>query len=232
MALVRLLASVSAGLILAGIATGSAEAGFLDFLFGPPRQPQVVPAPVQPRQQPLQSRPSAPAPVVNTARQRGYCVRTCDGYYFATGFIRSPRDQDMQASMCESSCTGAQMTLYTATVQNSGSNGNTKPAIETAVDKDGNVYTALPSAYAFRNGDNPACTCQATPRGLPQIPISLDPTLRDGDIVVMPDGLKVFHGDKATPHPDTDFTSVASSKSLPGVVRQEVLSLEQRIAPQ
>jgi hypothetical protein len=132
--------------------------------------------------------------------------------------------------MCESSCTGGQMALYTATVQNSGSNGNTKPAIETAVDKDGNVYTALPSAYAFRNGDNPACTCQATPRGLPQIPISLDPTLRNGDIVVMPDGLKVFRGDTATPHTDSDFTSVASSKSLPGVVRQEVLSLQQRIA--
>jgi hypothetical protein len=224
----RLLASLSAGLILAGVAAGSAQAGLLDFLFGGPRQSQPAPAPFQPQQQ-QQSRP-APAPVVNVPRARGYCVRTCDGYYFATGFIRSQRDQDMQASMCESSCTGGQMALYTATVDNGGSNGNTKPAIESATNTDGALYTALPTAYAFRNGDNPACTCQATARGLPQIPISVDPTLRNGDIVVMPDGLKVFRGAQTTPHQDTDFTSVASSKALPSVVRQEVLSLQQRIA--
>ena len=86
------------------------------------------------------------------------------------------------------------------------------------------------TAYAFRDSENPACTCQSNARGLPQIPISVDPTLRNGDIVVMPDGLKVFRGAGNVPHPDTDFTSVASSKALSGVVRQQVLSLEQRIA--
>jgi len=223
----RLLVTLCAGSILMGVAGGSAQAGLLDFLFGGPRQPQQAPSPIQPQQQ--QSRP-APAPAVSTPRARGYCVRTCDGYYFATGFIRSQHDEEMQSSMCESSCTGGQMVLYTATVDNGASNGNTKPAIESATNTDGALYTALPTAYAFRNGDNPACSCQSTARGLPQIPISVDPTLRNGDIVVMPDGLKVFRGANNTPHQDTDFTSVASSKAIPSVVRDEVLSLEQRIA--
>jgi hypothetical protein len=48
----------------------------------------------------------------------------------------------------------------------------------------------------------------------------------------MPDGLKVFRGSSEVPHQDSDFTSVASSKAIPGVVRQQLLSLEQRIAPQ
>lgn len=225
----RLAATFAAGLLLAGVAAGGAQAGLLDFLFGPRQRPQPVAPPVQQQQQ---QRPrAAAAPVVRTPRARGYCVRTCDGYYFATGFIRSERDQEMQSTMCESSCTGGQMVLYTATVSNDGSNGNTKPAIESAVDGGGALYTALPSAYAFRNGDNPSCACQSTARGLPQIPISIDPTLRNGDIIVMPDGLKVFRGANSVPHEDGDFTSVASSKAIPGVVRQQVLSLEQRIAP-
>jgi hypothetical protein len=228
----RFAASVAAGLLLAGVASGSANAGLLDFLFGPRQRPQPVAPPVQQQPQTQQRPRAAPGPAVSASRMRGYCVRTCDGYYFATGFIRNQHDQDMQASMCESSCTGGQMVLYTATVNNSDSNGNTKPAIESAQDEGGNLYTALPTAYAFRNGENPSCTCQSTARGLPQIPISLDPTLRNGDIVVMPDGLKIFHGSNDVPHEDSDFTSVASSKALPGVVRQEVLSLEQRIAPQ
>jgi Protein of unknown function (DUF2865) len=227
MTAIRLAATVVAGLMLASVGAGSAQAGLFDFLFNHPRE-APPPVYVEPQQD---TRPvQRSAPVVSKPRARGYCVRTCDGYYFSTGFIRSQADQDMQASMCDSSCTGGQMELYTAAVGNDGSNGNTKPAIETAQDQQGAVYTALPTAYAFRNGDNPACTCQGTARGLPQIQISLDPTLRNGDIVVLPDGLKVFRGANTTPHQDTDFTSVASSKAIPSVVRQEVLSLQQRIA--
>jgi hypothetical protein len=233
----RFAASLAAGFLLAGLAAGSADAGLFDFLFGPKQQPKPVappPSVTQPQvQHPRSSGPGgASAPRVTASRTRGYCVRTCDGYYFATGFIRNQHEQDMQSSMCESSCDGAQMVLYTADINNSDSNGNTKPAIESAQDHDGQLYTALPTAYSFRNGDNPSCSCQSNPRGLPKIPISVDPTLRNGDIVVMPDGLKVFHGSNDVPHEDSDFTSVASSKALPGVVRQEVLSLEQRIAPQ
>ncbi|PRH84586.1 hypothetical protein C5L14_25625 [Labrys okinawensis] len=226
----RLAAPFAAGLLLTVAVGGSAQAGLFDFLFRPRQESRPAPAPVPQQQQPQQRSRPAPAPVVSTPKARGYCVRTCDGYYFATGFIRSQRDEDMQTSMCEASCSGGQMVLYKASGSNDGSNGNTKPAIESAVDKAGALYTALPTAYAFRDSENPACTCQSNARGLPQIPISVDPTLRNGDIVVMPDGLKVFRGAGNVPHPDTDFTSVASSKALSGVVRQQVLSLEQRIA--
>jgi hypothetical protein len=65
---------------------------------------------------------------------------------------------------------------------------------------------------------------------LPQIPISIDPTLRNGDIVVMADGLKVFRGASVGPHADEDFVNVASAKSLPSVVREQMLSLQNRIS--
>ena len=64
------------------------------------------------------------------------------------------------------------------------------PAIERAVDANGSLYTALPVAYAYRKGFTQACSCRSTASGLPRIPLSADPTLRDGDIVVTPDGLR------------------------------------------
>jgi len=175
--------------------------------------------------------PSGPA-AVSVPQSRTYCVRTCDGYYFAVGFARNQAQVGDQRAMCAASCGEAPMKLYTATLDNAGSNGSSSPAIEHAIDDSGSLYTALPTAYAFRTAENPACSCKSTANGLPQIPISIDPTLRPGDIVVMADGLKVFRGNAVGPHKDTDFISVASSKALPTIIRQQMLSLQERIAPQ
>ena len=60
--------------------------------------------------------------------------------------------------------------------------------------------------------------------------MSIDPTLRNGDIIVTQDGLKVFRGAPTAPHVPDDFESVASAKSLPSVVRDEMLSLQGRIS--
>src|SRR5436305_9611713 len=105
-----------------------------------------------------------------------------------------------------------------------------RPAIDRAADETGSLYSALTTAYAFRDAENAACACKGTPTGLPQIPISIDPTLRNGDIIVAQDGLKVFRGGSNNPHPDEDFVGVAGAKALPSIVRQEMLSLEGRIS--
>lgn len=217
--------------LLAVAGAGPASAGFLDFLFPkqqrPPPQQRVAPsAPAQPRR-------TAPAPVpVTNPQNRSYCVRTCDGYYFAVGFARNQNQIESQREMCGASCGGAPMKLYTTPMNAVANNGSTAPAIERALDETGAPYTDLPTAYGFRDNENPACACTNTGTGLPQIPLSVDPTLRSGDIVVMPDGLKVFRGSNQVPHSDEDFESVANARALPGIVRQQMMSLQQRIAPQ
>jgi hypothetical protein len=60
--------------------------------------------------------------------------------------------------------------------------------------------------------------------------MSIDPTLRNGDIIVTQDGLKVFRGNPVAPHAAEDFISIASAKSLPTIVRDQMMSLESRIA--
>lgn len=219
---------------LAGAALAKDTSGAFDFLLQEQQKSQgAVPArpaeavPVVPRD----VGPSGPV-VVSVPQSRTYCVRTCDGYYFAVGFARNQGQVGDQRAMCAASCGDAPMKLYTAALDSAGSNGSMSPAIERAVDDAGSLYTALPTAYAFRNADNAACSCKSTASGLPQIPISIDPTLRPGDIVVMPDGLKVFRGAVGGPHKDADFVSVASSKALPAIIRQQMLSLQERIAPQ
>jgi len=164
-------------------------------------------------------------------QRRTYCVRTCDGYYFAIGFARNRAQLAEHEAMCASSCGDSAMKLFSAPLTgDDGNAGRTGPAIERAVDDSGALYTAMTTAFAFRTIETATCACKSTANGLPQIPMSIDPTLRNGDIIVTQDGLKVFRGNTPAPHPPEDFVSVASAKSLPSVVRDEMMSLEGRIA--
>jgi hypothetical protein len=192
---------------------------------------------INPNPRPVQ-RERSPAAGTSTAlssptigQRRTYCVRTCDGYYFSIGFARNRTDLAAHEAMCASSCGDAPMKLYSAPINGDASNtGRLEPAIERAADDSGALYTALPTAYAFKNQDTATCACKSTASGLPQIPMTIDPTLRDGDIIVTQDGLKVFHGTSAAPHQPDDFVGIASAKALPSVVRDEMLSLQGRIA--
>ena len=207
--------------------------GVMDFILQNAAKRQGIPAPAP--QRPVSS-PAISAPVSSGAAsisaQRTYCVRTCDGYYFAIGFARSKSELGQHEAMCASSCGDAEMKLYSAPLR--GNDPATlqpaTPAIERATDANGALYTALPTANAFRNHDVAACTCRSATNGLPQIPLNADPTLRNGDIVVMSDGLKVFRGQTATPHAEKDFVGIANATSLPNVVRQQMQSLQNRIA--
>jgi hypothetical protein len=176
--------------------------------------------------------PVGPA-AVSVPMQRTYCVRTCDGYYFAIGFVRRESDLEQHGAMCAAACTGAEMKLFSTPVgarTPEDAAGASGPAINSAADATGQLYTALPAAFRFRDGVVPGCTCQGVANGLPHIPLTADPTLRPGDIVVMAEGLKVFRGQSSAQHQLTDFEAVADSRSLSGVVRQQLLSLENRIA--
>jgi hypothetical protein len=190
---------------------------------------------INPNPRPVQRAPAAGSSTAMSSpsigQRRTYCVRTCDGYYFSIGFARNKAQLGEHEAMCASSCGDAPMKLYSVPVNGDSTNtGRLEPAIERAADDSGALYTALPTAYAFKNQDNSACACKSTANGLPQIPMSIDPTLRDGDIIVTQDGLKVFHGTSAAPHQPDDFVGIASAKTLPSVVRDEMLSLQGRIA--
>lgn len=85
---------------------------------------------------------------------RTLCVRTCDGYYFPLSFSTTPdffyRDQDA----CQAMCPGVDVRLY------AHRSGVEEP--EDMVSIAGEPYTALPTAFAYRDPKftSPAgCAC-------------------------------------------------------------------------
>jgi hypothetical protein len=223
-------AASTAWLAASGAAMPADESGMRQFMLQDAlRRQGIDPNPRQARPAPTRGDASSQYSV-SIGQRRTYCVRTCDGYYFAIGFAHNKAQLAEHESMCAASCGEASMKLFTAPQQTEDAAGRGVPAIERATDDAGALYTALPAAYAFKTTDTSSCACKSTASGLPQIPMSIDPTLRNGDIIVTQDGLKVFRGNPVAPHTAEDFISIASAKSLPTIVRDQMMSLESRIS--
>lgn len=171
--------------------------GLFDFLFGDsdsdgPSAPPSMPAQRQwQRRAPRDAQGQRPKNVdrgqtkhteARSAEQSGdgFCVRTCDGYFFP--LIRSSRATGQQS--CEFLCPSAAVELY------AGSN------IETARNSRGQHYASLPTAFSFQNRTVDKCACNdpnASASYVQQISRT-DPTLRSGDVIVEDDGPFVYNG--------------------------------------
>lgn len=132
----------------------------------------------------------------------GFCVRGCDGYYFPVP--RAPRAARQQA--CEYACPSAAVEFY------GGSD------IENARNAKGEKYSRLPMAFSFRDKRAEQCTCNRpeTSQAFFVRISRTDPTLREGDVIMQPDGALVYQG--------ADFVPVERS-SLPSWERQRLRAL-------
>jgi hypothetical protein len=110
----------------------------------------------------------------------GYCVRACDGYYFP--LIKSSLISGQQS--CEFACPAARVELYEG------------PSIEEARNAKGDRYSALPTAFSFREKLTARCACNDPAESHDYfLRFSFkDPTLRPGDIVVGEKGAFVYSG--------------------------------------
>src|SRR5215212_6723700 len=59
----------------------------------------------------------------------------------------------------------------------------------------------------------------------PLVTLLSDPTLRNGDIVMFPDGPRVFRGDPGTRHATADFVQVSRAKDMAASTRKLVAAL-------
>ena len=85
---------------------------------------------------------------------RTLCVRTCDGYYFPISFSTVPQKFAADDQACHAMCPGTDVALYT--YRNPGEN------VQSAVSLAGEPYTALPTAFKYRETYDAACTCHST----------------------------------------------------------------------
>ena len=107
---------------------GQQGGGFFDRLFGAPGNESgaIIGAPQQQM----------------GGTYRTVCVRLCDGYYFPVSYATTPDRFQQDAQTCQRECPAAQAQLYT--YHNPGEEMNQ------AVGLDGQPYSALPAAFAYR----------------------------------------------------------------------------------
>ena len=179
----------------------SAE-GLFDFFFGAQKQ-QARQAPPQGNsfsdpfglnQQPQQQ---APAPRV-AGYGPSFCVRSCDGKYFPL-----MRGNASPVQMCQAFCPASPTKVFFGSTIEGASSGN------------GERYADSENAFAYRKALRADCTCNGRdPAGLAPVDLTLDTSLRPGDVVATSDGLVAFTGVRLGASQTADFAPVASYPGL------------------
>ena len=192
----------------------SAE-GLFDFLFGgiqnqkPTRQAPASSDPFS-ASQPAQA---APAPRVAGGSGPAFCVRSCDGKYFPLTMRNTSPVQT-----CQAFCPASPTKVFF------GSN------IDYATASNGERYADSDNAYAFRKALRADCTCNGrSPSGLAPVDLTLDTSLRSGDVVATTDGLVAYTGVRLGTDQAAEFTPVASYPGLTADVRARLG--EMKVAP-
>jgi hypothetical protein len=196
----------------------SAE-GLFDFFFGGAQKQQARQAlpqasffadPFGLNQQPQQQ---APAPRV-AGSGPAFCVRGCDGKYFPLTL----RGNATPVALCQAFCPASVTKVYY------GSN------IDGATASNGERYADSENAFAYRKALRADCTCNGRdPTGLAPVDLTLDTSLRPGDVVATTDGLVAFTGVRVGASQTADFTPVASYPGLTTDVRARLG--EMKVAP-
>jgi uncharacterized protein DUF2865 len=196
----------------------SAE-GLFDFFFGGAQKQQHQQAASPPQASffadPFNNNPAPPpqpnAVVANSGPS--FCVRTCDGRYFPlTRAAASP------VQMCQAFCPASATKVYF------GSN------IDGATTVSGERYANSENAYAYRKALRADCTCNGRdPAGLAPVDITMDSSLRPGDVIATTDGLVAYSGVRVGNEQTAEFTPVSAYPGLTAEVRARLG--EMKVAP-
>lgn len=155
--------------------------------------------------------PAPPRPVASGGP--AFCVRSCDGKYFPLA-----RGNVSPVQMCQAFCPASPTKVFY------GSN------IDSATSMTGERYADSENAFAYRKALRADCTCNGRDAaGLAPIDLTLDTSLRAGDVIATTDGLVAYSGIKIGNNQSPEFTPVASYPGLTADVRARLG--EMKVAP-
>ena len=204
-----------AGPIALAPRVASAEDLF-SFLFGGAQQQRQVPAQANFFADPFglnQQAAPPPRPVASSGSGPAFCVRSCDGRYFPLA-----RGNATPVQMCQAFCPASPTRVFF---------GST---IDGASSSTGERYAESENAFAFRKALRADCTCNGRdPAGLAPVDLTLDASLRPGDVIATTTGLVAYSGVKVGVNQTAEFTPVASYPGLTSDVRARLG--EMKVAP-
>jgi hypothetical protein len=142
-----------------------------------------------------------------------YCVRSCDGRYFPL-----MRSSASPVAMCQAFCPASPTKVFF---------GST---IDGAYSSSGQRYADSENAFAYRKELRADCTCNGRdPAGLAPVDLTLDTSLRPGDVIATTDGLVAYSGIRTGNSQTAEFTPVASYPGLTADVRARLGEI--KVAP-
>jgi Protein of unknown function (DUF2865) len=194
----------------------SAE-GIFDFFFGGFQKQQQRQAPGQANffADPfgLNQQPAPPPRPVTTGSGPAFCVRSCDGKYFPLA-----RGNATPVQMCQAFCPASVTTVFFGS------------SIDGAYASNGERYADSENAFAYRKALLADCTCNGRgPAGLASVDLTLDTSLRPGDVIATTNGLVAYSGVRAGTGQTAEFTPVASYPGLTADVRARLGEI--KVAP-
>jgi len=154
-----------------------------------------------------------PRQVVSGGSGPAFCVRSCDGRYFPLA-----RGNAAPVQMCQAFCPASPTKVFF------GSN------IDSASSSNGERYAESENAYGYRKALRADCTCNGRdPAGLAPVDLTLDTSLRAGDVIATTNGLVAYSGIKVGVNQTAEFTPVAAYPGLTAEVRARLG--EMKVAP-
>jgi Protein of unknown function (DUF2865) len=211
---------VAAAMLASSVALApriAAAEGLFDFFFGGQKQQQQKAPPqasffADPFGVNQQAAPTPPRAVVASSGP-AFCVRSCDGRYFPLARANASPVQTCQA-FCPASPTKV---FYGSTIDGASS-------------ATGERYADSENAFAYRKAMRADCTCNGRdPAGLAPIDLTLDTSLRPGDVIATTNGLVAYSGVRVGINQTAEFTPVASYPGLTAEVRARLG--EMKVAP-
>jgi hypothetical protein len=211
-------AAALAGSVALAPRLASAE-GLFDFLFGgaQKQQQQKVPSQANFFADPVglnQQAASPPRPVASSGSGPAFCVRSCDGKYFPL----MARGNATPVAMCQAFCPASVTKVFYGSTIEGASSGN------------GERYADSENAFAFRKALRADCTCNGRdPAGLAPVDLTLDTSLRQGDVIATTNGLVAYSGVRVGVDQTAEFIPVASYPGLTADVRARLGEI--KVAP-
>jgi hypothetical protein len=140
-------------------------------------------------------------------------VRSCDGKYFPLA-----RGNATPLQMCQAFCPASATKVFFGS------------SIDGAYSSNGERYTDSENAFAYRKALRADCTCNGRdPAGLAPVDLTLDTSLRPGDVVATTDGLVAYSGVRVGTSQTAEFTPIASYPGLTAETRARLG--EMKVAP-
>ena len=158
--------------------------------------------------------PAQPPRAVASGGGAAFCVRGCDGRYFPL----TARGSASPVLLCQAFCPASTTKVFFGSTIDGASSAN------------GERYADSENAYGFRKALRADCTCNGRdPAGLAPVDLTLDTSLRPGDVIATTDGLVAYSGAKGGVNQSSEFTPVASYPGLTADVRARLG--EMKVAP-